>query len=611
MYGITGFVDNTHTLNETHLREATQTANVSGHKITSLFITNNDFHAGFIQNQASADRPKVHNNAPVSSSCGLYTVVLHGAIYNDVELRETLIKYGVIFKTLTDSEVLLECYKKWGHKVFDKIEGAYTFALLDRRQNQLVIARDPMGSKPLFYFQQKGFYAFATEIKSLLKLPNIEKKLNTAAIATYFRYGYFGGTETIYGNIRPFQKGTLTVIDLHSGNLYNAPVFVTPDKKKEIPSVVEHEVIERTEELLTEAILKKYTANTSAGIVLTGGYNSAVAAALLQKNTSKRMKTFAIAFEKSAFNRAPQTKKIAEHLKTSHKEYDFHEKDAVQLLERLPAVFEEPVGDSTALVSLFTAQQLKGEIDVVLGTESADILFGGYPAYHKVIQLHNLPNRIPRFLKNTFHTLLRFASPKIQEVINADHLLTGYQHFKACFTAAELERLLAAPSFYTPRVKAGEKTLEDLVYYDMEHYLPDNLLYQHDKCYMHAGIENKDAFLKDELTAYLSKLNTSWFLHRRETKPLLRKIAQRHLPDSLLHEREDDYRLPLSSWLKGIFKPYIETYLSPYQLNRHQLFNPEEVQRIKTAFYRHGNLANSQKIWLLLMFQLWYDKWMS
>lgn len=406
MCGIIGFVDNTHILSETNLKAASSSLHHYTGSGGIIFEKNDHFSIGLANQQLSTIDANAKTTQPITSSCGFYTVTLNGNIYNYIELREMLIKYGVIFKTLTDTEVLLESYKKWGHKVFEKIDGAYSFALLDRKLNQLLIARDPVGTKPLFHYKKKGLYAFASEIKTLFSYAIIDKKINQNAISTYFRYGYFAGDDTIYQEIYQFKKGTITVIDLHSGNNYDAPILIPSKNANEESSKDEIKVTDHVEELLTESILKRNVADVPSGVLLSSGYENAILASILQKNQSKRIKTFTIGFENHKFNKAPKAKKIAEHLKTNHKEFYFTQKHATETLEKLPAIFEEPMGDSDALQSLFIAENIHKEVKVLLGAESGDVLFGGYKSYTKALKLETLSHCIPGYLKNIFSGLL-------------------------------------------------------------------------------------------------------------------------------------------------------------------------------------------------------------
>ncbi|MCY1501274.1 Asparagine synthetase [glutamine-hydrolyzing] 3 [compost metagenome] len=205
MCGITGFVDTAHIVDGDNLKKALASlAHPDKNHTGFVFEQKEHFKAGLASLPSLHPKPQMFN-----STDGLYSICLNGSIYNYLSLRETLIKYGVIFNTLTDTEVLLAAYIKWGHKLFDKIEGAYAFAILDRKLNQLLLARDVIGSKSLFYHQSAGFYAFSSEIRTLFCYPNITKVINPNALTTYFRSGYFAGDETIYQQIFAFKRGPL------------------------------------------------------------------------------------------------------------------------------------------------------------------------------------------------------------------------------------------------------------------------------------------------------------------------------------------------------------------------------------------------------------------
>jgi asparagine synthase (glutamine-hydrolysing) len=598
---MTGFVDNTHTISELDLKATAATLiQHSEQECAAVFEQNNSFAIGFAYHQATP---------PVTSTCKQYTVSLFGNIYNDAELRETLIKYGITFKTLTDVEVLIECYKKWGHSTFEKIDGSYAFVLHDRKRNQLLIARDSIGTKSLFYYQQKGFYAFASEPKALLSYPNIVKRINEQAIATYFKYGYFAGNDTIYQDIYQFKKGTITVIDLHSGNSYDSPIAYPSNKGITTIPDDENQVIARVEELLTESILRRNTGGAASGVLLSSGYESAALASILQKNQSKRIKTFTIGFKSKKFDEAPRVKKIAAHLKTNHKEFYFDENQATTILESLPKIFDQPIGDSGVLPSLFLAKNLQKEVKVLLGAEGGDVLFGGYSAYNKAIKLAALPDRIPAYFKPIFNTILKYSPTKTQEVLRADTLLGTYQCINSCFTATEIERLLNRSDYYAVRKKRGDQSLKELMQYDFENYLPNSLLYKSDKSFRNYGIDNRDAFLKAELVNYLTRLDSKWFIRDKENKYLLKKIVHKYVPAPMMDDTKRDFTIPLPLWLKTCFKPYINAYLSKENLNKHQLLNVEEVLKIKAAFFANSNINNAKKIWLLLQFQMWCDEW--
>jgi asparagine synthase (glutamine-hydrolysing) len=613
MCGITGFIDHNHTVNESHLRQASEAVKHRGQNKSGFILENKEHYTLGLANEhlATIDLSE-KSQQPLTSHCGNYSITFNGTIFNYLELRESLIKYGVIFSTLTDTEVILESYKKWGVKSFEKLDGSYAFAIFDRKLSQLIIARDEIGAKPLYYYKTKRFYSFSSEIRALLTFPVVPKKINKTALANYFRYGYFTGDETVYDQIYRHKKGVITTIDLHSGNSYEMPIL-RPQVPVEAPAdQSEAEILNKIEELLTESILKRNVADVPVGTLLSGGYDSATVAAILQKNQTKKIKTYTIGFEDQKLNEAPQARKIADYLKTNHQEFYLDKSNALRIAENLTSVFDEPIGDSSAIPLVFIAEKVNQEVKVLLGAEGGDELFGGYRTYAKAIKLNDFESKkMPKIAKNLITAVWKKTQPKMKEILAADGLLNKYLEVNACFSLEELGKLFReTPKFTQPR-KGNAVTIKGLIVYDLNNYLPNNILFKSDRCFMHHGIDNRDAILKTELIDYLTTLDPKWFIKDGEQKYLLKKITNKYIPASLMDKPKRSFAIPLNSWLKTTFKPLVEKYLTEEKINQHQLFNAQEVIKIKNAFYRNSNSYNAQKVWLLLQFQMWWERWMQ
>ncbi len=614
MSGITGFLDHSNQLTEKDLLNASATLSYRGGNGNGIIFDHNEYYTLGIANERLATIDiSTNGNQPLTSTCGKYSITFNGTIYNYQELRATLIKYGVTFSTLSDTEVILESYKKWGKEAFEKLDGSFAFVLFDRNVNQLLIARDEIGAKPLYFFKIKKCYAFASEIRALLSYPNFDKKINKNAIATYFRYGFFIGEETIYEDIFKAKKGFLTTIDTHSGNSYEAPI----KRKQKIPNLSkqnkqsEQQILNHIEDLLTESILKRNIADVPVGVLLTGGYDNATIAAILQKNQTKRIKTFSVGIE-SKPNDIVQARKIANHLKTNHHEFFLNDKDAIQLVKNLSNVFEEPIGNSGVIPLLFLAEKVKKDVKVILNAEGGDELFGGYRTYTKAIKFKNFDEfKMPPFLKKTIYTILKNYNHKTKAIIEAKSLLYKYLEINACFTTTQLQSLVK--SEYKPKTNPIEEdqNIKNLLIYDLENFLPSDLLYKSDKCFMHFGIENRDALLKVELINYLKNLDPKWFIKGGEQKYLLKKITHKYIPSHLMGKPKCGFAIPLSSWLKTILKPLVEEYVNIEKLKEHQLLNVEEALKIKSDFKANSSNYNAQKLWLILQFQMWYERWIK
>ena len=611
MCGINGFIDHNNCVSETDFKNSSALmGNKSTNGIGIFFEKKNDYTLGFANERLSTTDLTERAAQPLTSTCGNYTITLNGTIYNYLELRETLIKYGIIFSTLSDTEVVLECYKKWGNKSFEMFDGSFSFALLDRKLNLLLVARDDIGAKPLYFYSAKGFYGFASEIKTLLAYSFVKKEVNKKAMATFFRYGYFKGNETIYQNIYQFTKGNLTTIDIHSGNSYEYPLVKLNLKPVVLSTENEEQVVNRIEEILTESILKRNIANVPVGILLGSGYDSTTVAAILQTNQSKRIKTFTVGYKNEKLDEAPKAKKIAEHLKTNHQELYLDREKALSIVENLTEIFDEPIGDSSAVPVAFIAEQLNDDVKVLLGSEGGDEMFGGYRTYAKVFKIDELMQKpLPKFFRKFILEFYNITKPKMREVIEADGLINKYLAINACFTKNEIKALLNFDFEDNDDTKVN--TVKELLIHDLHNYLPDNILAKNDRCFRYFGIENRDALLKTELIDYLSTLDASLFLKNGEQKYLLKKITHKYISKSLIHNPKKGFVIPLAAWLKSSLKPLVKYYLSPSKLSEHGLFNPKEVKKVINTFNLNGCSHNAQKVWLLLQFQMWHSKWMQ
>ncbi|RYG20543.1 MAG: asparagine synthase (glutamine-hydrolyzing) [Chitinophagaceae bacterium] len=615
MGGITGFLDHTHCLSEDDLIKASETLAHRGTLGSKIIIDQKEHYTLALANIRLATIDLSENaNQPLTSYCNNYCITFNGTIYNYLELRESLIKYGVTFSTLSDSEVIIESYKKWGYKAFEMLDGSFAFALLDRKLNQLLIARDELGAKPLYYYKTKGFYAFGSEIKALLSFSNIKKDVNKNAVRGFFRTGYFIGEETIYQNIYKFKKGTLTTIDLHSGNSYDSPLTWLNTSTKIVNSDSEDEILRKIEDLLTESILKRNVADVPTGVLLSGGYDSSMVAAILQKNQTKRIKTFTVGFNEKKFDEASQAKNVAEHLNTNHQDFYLDKNQAAEIAKSLPEIFDEPIAESSAIALAFIGKQLTNDIKVLLGTEGGDELFGGHRTYAKAIALEEISQKESLSLFEKIKLFfLRNTNPKIDTVLKQDGLLKKYIEINACFSDAEIDELLNFEEI--PQKTIGRKpkanSIKDLLLHDLHNYLPDNLLARNDKAFMMYGVESRDTVLSTDLVAYLATLDASWFLKDGEQKYLLKQITHKYVPENLIKRPKKGFVIPLANWLKTSFRPLVEEYVSESKLQQHQLFNTDAVLKIKKRFYSKSNLANAQKLWMILQFQMWYDKWIA
>ncbi|WP_461790305.1 asparagine synthase (glutamine-hydrolyzing) [Pedobacter sp.] len=610
MCGITGFIDYQKSISENDLLQASAAlkhrgGDGNGH----LYETHERYNVGLANERLATIDVSKGGAQPFTSLCGNYVITFNGTIYNYPELRATLIKYGTTFQTLSDTEVLLECYKKWGSALFDKIDGAFAFAILDRKQHQLFLARDTMGVKPLYFYKDKNFFAFASELKAMLKYP-IEKKTNPNALEKYLRHGYFIGDETIFQNIWNFKKQHYFIIDLNSGNHLENRFENSATATSHL--VNEAEITLKLNELITESILRRNVADVNVGVMLSGGYDSATVAAILQKNQAKKIRTFTLGFKDRKLNEAPAAFAIAQYLNTNHQEFYIDEQDAVQALESLPQIFDEPMGDSGAIpLAVIVKHIAKEDIKVLLGAEGGDELFAGYPNYTRTLLLHQKIKKIPAFLKRAILIFSKARRAKFEEIFKAEDLLSTYGIVSSLFTYSELSTLLNKDISFSTAHSNNFNSLNDILKYDQNNYLPNDLLLKSDRITMHYGIDNRDALLSTELVNFTNAIDENLILKNGNLKYLLKNITHQYIPKELMQRPKKGFNMPIVEWMKTIYKPYIEEYLSPAQLDKHKFFNIVEIFKIKNRFYNANLASDARKLWLLLQFQMWYNRYIE
>lgn len=610
MCGITGFIDYQKSISENDLINASAALrHRGGNGYGHIYETHERYNIGLANERLATIDTSTNGLQPFTSICGNYTITFNGTIYNYLDLRATLIKYGVTLRTLSDTEVLLECYKKWGNQLFDKIDGAFAFAILDRKQKQLFLARDTMGVKPMYFYKNRDFFAFSSELKGLLKYP-LEKKINLNSLEKYLRHGYFIGHETIFQNIWNFKKQHYFIIDLNSGNHLESK-FENLSSANINSFNEEKEILSKLNELITESILKRNVADVNVGVMLSGGYDSTTVAAILQKNQAKKLRTFTLGFKDKNLNEAPAANAIAKYLNTNHSEYYIDDLGAIKTLENLPDIFDEPMGDSGAIPLAFLVKQIAGEdIKVLLGAEGGDELFAGYKNYQRAVWLHQKSNELPDFLKRLIIYLSKNRKNKLKEIFSTENLVDTYESLISYFSFAEINKLLSkdVQVFKSAYQKNNIKSLLD---FDLNNYLPNDLLLKSDRITMHYGIDNRDALLKTELVDMLGTLEEKWFMKDGELKYLLKNITHQYIPKKLMDRPKKGFSIPITEWMNTIYKPYLEEYLSPEQLDKHRFFDIVEVFKLKNRFYSSPSGNDARKLWLLLQFQMWYNKYIS
>jgi len=575
-------------------------------------------------------------------------ITYNGEVYNFKEIRKELENLGYTFKSNTDTEVVLKAFHRWGIDAVHKFRGMFAFAIWNKKEKKLTLVRDRIGVKPLYWYFKDGLFMFSSELKTFHKHPKFEKLLNLKGLTLYLQYGYITAPYTIFENTYKLLPGHYLEIDL-KGNIKIEPYWEIEDfflkgieEKEKWLKRSEEDLAEELEELLTESFKLRMVADVPVGTFLSGGIDSSLVCALLTKEGYK-LKTFTIGFYEKEYNEANYAKKVAEYLGTEHTELYCTPKEAYEIIPKLPEIYDEPFGDSSAIPTLLVSKLAKSQVKVSLSADGGDEQFCGYTRYtftaNKISKLANIP------LKNLL--------VKILETIGAESLYSLYKKFsfvlpkytnmrdkiaKLISTLKEKEPIKiydTSLKYFLPKdlevLITIDFSLEDqlfklkplqekidlskldlltlLMYYDLKTYLPDDILVKVDRATMSVALEGRDPFLDHKILEWSSQLPVEFKYKDGKTKYILRKILYKYLPKELVDRPKQGFGVPIYKWFRKELKELYKEYLSEERIRRLGIFNTDEVNRLLTLYLKDEGI-NSTKLWLLFIFQLWNEKWL-
>lgn len=557
------------------------------------------------------------------------TMVYNGEVYNFKEIRLELEKQGYTFESHSDTEVILKAYHKWGADAVHRFNGMFAIAILDSQKKTLALIRDRAGVKPLYWYQNDGLFMFASELKSFHEHPAFVKELNHDGLALFLQYGYIPQPHTIFEHTHKLQAGHVLELNIKNSQLsikkywdvvdcYNQPKL----------DITEKEAMDETERLLKSACEYRMVADVPVGMFLSGGYDSSAVTALLQSERTEKLKTFSIGFHEEKFNEAHHAKKVAEHLGTDHTEYYCTQKDALEILPKLPEIWDEPFGDSSAIPTTLVSQLARKDVTVSLSADGGDEIFGGYNKYISIQRKMYAFNKIPAFLQAPTRLALRckltqFSAEKAG-VFNARDRLNRFsqmiganekgilQKGSQVFTEYDLNcLLLKKPNKKETEFDAeiNQAWLDNVLAIDYKTYQLDNILTKVDRATMSVGLEGREPLLDYNIIDFIARLDPSLKIRNGNKKYLLKAITHKYLPKEMMDRPKMGFGVPIFDWFKTELKDYLMTYLNEDRLRQGGIFNVQEVISLRHR-YLSGVDVNINQIWFLLIFEMWREKWM-
>ncbi len=565
-------------------------------------------------------------------------ITYNGEIYNYKEIRSELISLGYKFKSDSDTEVALKAYEKWGIESVRKMNGMFAFAIWDKKQEKLFLFRDRVGVKPLYYYFKDGLFLFASELKPFHRHPDFRKEINPDALALFLQLGYIPAPYSIFKNTYKLLPGHYLEIDKNK-NFKETKYWDIMNYYLEKPTDKSEEEAEKElEAVLIKSFKRRMVADVPVGIFLSGGIDSSAVAAILQSQSSDKLKTFTIGFKESEYNEAPYAKKIARHLGTDHQEFYCGWKDALDVIPKLPEIYDEPFGDSSGIPTYLVSKMAREKVKVSLSADGGDELFCGYPYYWKINDIYRKAGKMPRTLLSLFSSVLSLLPSglaeiaynifltedkdvkekflKFRKILKQKELGDIFKIIVSYWQKEEIKNLLKIKynfrdifSSEFSKVKNLEN-ISQMQFVDFKTYLCDDILTKVDRATMAAGLEGRDPFLDQNIIEYVAKLPIKFKYRNGESKYILRKILYEYVPKELLERPKQGFGIPIHKWLRDDSQGLLKYYLSYSQIKEQGIFNEEYVQKCLKD-YLQGKSNNSHKIWFLLVFQLWYEKWMQ
>ncbi|MCO5268912.1 MAG: asparagine synthase (glutamine-hydrolyzing) [Brumimicrobium sp.] len=638
MCGITGFIDAQNTSTEVILEKMTHTMVHRGPDGGNhIFYTLTDFSIGLGHRRLSIIDLSEGGTQPMRWE--EFWICFNGEIYNYREIKKELITLGHSFVSSSDTEVILHAYQQWGEACLNKFRGMFAFVIIDNKKKDVFCVRDRVGVKPFYYYFKDGLFLFASELKAFYSHPTFQKRIQKASVELYLQFGNIPAPYTIFEDTFKLQPGHLIHFSFdelkkNSTDLEQRQYWSVYDAYNQPKLDISFsEALLRTEELMKESFQLRMVSDVPVGVFLSGGFDSVAVASILQKAEQRTLKTFTIAVPDSGLNEAPYAKTIANYLGTEHTEMECSHQEAIGLIDDLPYYYDEPYGDSSAIPTSLVAKVARQHVTVALSADGGDELFAGYNRYDYLLEYGKLLNRTPKVLRKLMSVAMeQMEAEKIPFLKNKYNFANRYEKLKyllkdpspeqmmwslsSQFNELEMNRLVLQRenSLKTAYQSTElEKTYYSVLSYmqaiDFQTYLPDDIMTKVDRATMRFSLEGREPFLDHKLVEWAAQLPDNFKYNNGIKKYILRQIVYKHIPKELMDRPKMGFAIPIEKWMREDWRSRIDDYLSTDRIKTQGIFNPEEVERLKIRFM-NGKSEYGVKIWYLLMFQMWWERWM-
>lgn len=545
-------------------------------------------------------------------------ITFNGEIYNFLELRKELESRGCRFRTRTDTEVILKAYEVFGEDSVKYLNGMFAFALWDATRKKLLLARDRLGKKPLYYYHEGEKFVFASEMKAILAMPAVPREIDMAAMNFYLTNGFIPAPWSIFKRIR--KIGEASYLIYQNGRVTEKPYWELPQPEPN-QKRTEDNYTEELEALLTDAVRCRMISDVPLGAFLSGGLDSSAIVAMMAKCSNQPVKTFTIDFAEKTFSEIDAARRVADHCCTQHQVLQVAT-EAINLLPKLVWHFDEPFADSSAIPTYYVSKMAREHVTVILSGDGGDELFAGYVNYLKKDEHANWL-RLPASLRRMTFGRVADALPIQAPMRNAlKYVATAspddgpmalglYPYIKDDVITPQVRKELQQHDATAPRreILAQFKTSDKLTRLqlaDTKFYLPGDILVKVDRMSMANSLETRAPLLDYRLVEFAVKLPVSLKMQNGVSKYLLRKVLRQYVPESTLAKKKQGFAVPINKWFQSTLNGFTHEVLLDDRCRKRGILNSTVVQQV-LKFHAEGRRDYSAWIWMLLNLELWFQ----
>lgn len=569
---------------------------------------------------------------PISNEDGTVWTVYNGEIFNFPVLRDELLAKGHRFTTKSDTEVIVHLYEEHGPEFMHKLNGMFAIALWDKARRRFMLVRDRLGVKPLHYFVRGDELLFASEIKALLTA-GLPRELDREALSRFFTFEYIPAPRTIFKGLAKLPPGHRLIFQ--DGRLDVQPYWDVRFPSRDLPPRRVEDYADEVYRRLKEAVRIRLISDVPLGVFLSGGVDSTAVTALMSETAGSRVQTYSIGFREKSFNELDYARRVAEHFGTDHTEFVVESSQVRDLVPVLMRFLDEPLADASVIPTYIISKLARQHVTVALAGDGGDELFGGYDTY-KAYKVAHLYRKVPRFLRQGLVRpavrLLPASKKRLSFEFKAKKFIAGVEYppevanfvwwgaytpedrmklFAPDFLASLREDPFAPVTSYLAQAPGPEAdTLDRLAYLDLKLYLQDDLLVKVDRMSMANSLEIRTPFLDYTFVEFAATIPSRLKLKGFTSKYILKKMLQGRVPDEVLTRKKIGFDIPLGPWIREELWDFVNDTLSPAALDRHGFFNTAYVRSLLEE-HKAGAHNHRQLLWPLIIFQFWYDHYLS